>query len=362
MSCCEDHQADLNLTQKTIEHIQHEYSRNSLPWSLGFSGGKDSSALLKVVYIALSNMRTKSKPVTVVYCDTGVEIPVVHSFVHETLSGLSREAKESGVPLETQILCPPIQDRYFSKVIGRGYPPPSYRFRWCTDVLRINPVKHFLAGTQKRGVILLGIRRGESTERDRVLLRHKTHDEYYFRQSNNTNVTIYSPLIEYRARDIWSLIAENSQPRSIDAERLKTLYGVLNPNRSENGILPDLPNTRGRFGCWTCTVVREDRAVQNLVRAGYQSLQPMLEFRNWLLTIRSDPAYRHEFRRNGDKGPGPFTLEARKEILQKLLEVQGRVEVNLISTAEIDYIERQWDIDRHESQRHLAFENRRCTL
>lgn len=349
MSYCKtNHQIDLDLTYKTIEHIQREYSKNSLPWSLGFSGGKDSSALLKLVYIALENIRIKSKPVTVIYCDTGVEIPIVRSFVQETLNKLSREAIENSVPIETQIVFPSLQDRYFSKVIGRGYPPPSYKFRWCTDVLRINPIKNFLNNMQKQGVILLGIRKGESSERDRVILRHKTNNEYYFQQSNNANVIIYSPLIEYGVRDIWSVITEDSSPRSIDAEKLQILYSILNPDKSDNITSSDIFNARGRFGCWTCTVVRRDRAVENLIREGYKSLEPLLEFRNWLLTIRNNPSYRYKFRRNGDKGLGPFTLEARKEILYKLLEVQGRAKWNLISSEEIDYIQKQWAVDYKE--------------
>jgi len=140
-------QIDPVLTYRTIEHIQREYSKNSLPWSLGFSGGKDSSALLKLVYIALENLKTRYKPVTVIFCDTGVEIPIVRSLVIETLNNISIEAIENDVPIKTHVVSPTLQDRYFSKVIGRGYPPPSYKFRWCTDVLRINPIRNCLLYT-----------------------------------------------------------------------------------------------------------------------------------------------------------------------------------------------------------------------
>ena len=130
-------------TKVTIDNIQRAYLRDNLPWTLAFSGGKDSSALLKLVYLALEELNRKSKPVTIIYCDTGVEIPIIRSFVIKTLDNLWREAVENNVPIRTQIVSPPLQDRYFSKVIGRGYPPPSFKFRWCTDVLRIKPVKSY---------------------------------------------------------------------------------------------------------------------------------------------------------------------------------------------------------------------------
>lgn len=346
MSYCKtSNQIDLNLTYRTVEDIQREYLKNSLPWSLGFSGGKDSSALLKLVYIALEQLKIRSKPVTVIYCDTGVEIPIVRSFVEQTLRNLSREAIENDIPIRTQIVSPVLQDRYFYKVVGRGYPPPSYKFRWCTDVLRIKPIKNFLSEIKGQSIILLGLRKGESAERDKVLLRHKTNCEYYFHQSNNKNVIIYSPIIEYKVHDVWSVIERDSRPQSIDAERLQILYSILSSGDPTNLSSSHVLNAKGRFGCWTCTVVRQDKAVEKLIQGGYKSLAPLFEFRNWLAIIRDDPSYRCHFRRNGDKGLGPFTLEARREILNKLLEAQSKVTWNLISDEEIDYIKEQWTLE-----------------
>jgi DNA sulfur modification protein DndC len=335
-------QVSLSLAHRTIEHIQHEYLKNDVPWYLGFSGGKDSSALLRLVYEALQNLVFKSKPVTVIYCDTGVEIPVVRSLVTQTLENLTKEVKENDVPIRTQIVYPPPQDKYFSKVIGRGYPPPSYKFRWCTDVLRIRPLKNFLNTAKGQSIILLGIRKGESVERDRILTKHKTDSEYYFHQSNNRNVIIYSPIVEYRVNDVWAIINKDSKPRIIDTEKLQILYNILDSGNSMNLSSSNVFNARGRFGCWTCTVVRQDRAVRNLIQQGHESLVPLFEFRNWLATIRDDPSYRWRCRRNGAKGSGPFTLEARKEILKRLLAAQNKTEWNLISDEEIEYIKQQW--------------------
>src|SRR6266508_3667917 len=129
---------------RSIAVIQREYHRSSEPWVLGYSGGKDSSALLKLVFLALLGLRKCPKPVTIVYCDTGVEIPVVRNLVSATLGNLVTEAQEARLPIVTEIASPELTDRYFVKVIGRGYPPPSNKFRWCTDRLRINPVNKVL--------------------------------------------------------------------------------------------------------------------------------------------------------------------------------------------------------------------------
>jgi len=337
--------SEIAKTDITIENIQREYLRDSLPWALAFSGGKDSSALLKLVYLALEDLKRKSKPVTIIYCDTGVEIPIIRSFVLETLDNLLMEAVKNNVPIRTHIVFPPLQDRYFSKVIGRGYAPPTFKFRWCTDVLRIKPINNFLNSKNEQSIILLGTRKGESIERDRVLSRHKTNRNYYFRQSNNNNVIIYSPIIEYQVPDIWSVLKEESRPRSIDTDRLQILYGILNPGNTNDLSSSDIFNAKGRFGCWTCTVVRHDKAVENLIRDGEESLVPLFEFRNWLAVIRDNPYYRLKARRNGDRGLGPFTIEARKVILNRLLEAQSKTIWNLISDKEIEYIQNQWLLD-----------------
>ena len=134
-------------------------------------------------------------------------------------------------------------------------------------------------------------------------------------------------------------------PESIDTEKLQILYSILNSGDSNDLSASDILNAKGRFGCWTCTVVRRDRAVENLIRDGEESLVPLFEFRNWLVVIRDNPSYRLKTRRNGNRGLGPFTIEAREEILDRLLETQSKTKYDLISTKEIEYIKNQWLLD-----------------
>lgn len=336
---------DLALDYNTIEIIQKEYLENELPWILGFSGGKDSTALLILCYIALSNIRKKHKQLKVVYCDTGVEIPIVSNLVRDTFAELSKEAKENNIPISTKIVIPPIKDRFFSKVIGRGYPPPTNIFRWCTDRLRVKPLKSVLKESKSEAVILLGVRKGESIERDRTISRHGTQSEYYLKQSNNNNIRIFSPIIKYKVEDVWSTILKNEQPISIKRKKLKQIYEIVGENDSKGNVSLNKLKSKGRFGCWTCTVVRKDKAVERLIKNGFTELEPLFKFRNWLMKIRDDNNYRCQRRRNGTKGLGPFTLEAREEILRKLLEAQSNSPFILISEEEISYIKKNWDKD-----------------
>src|SRR5882757_4366132 len=143
-------------------------------WLLGYSGGKDSSALLKLMYSALRDLRPHKPLLSVVYCDTGVEIPVMRDHVRKTLRGLRQEAQNDGLNIRIKIAQPILSDRYFVKVIGRGYPPPTNKFRWCTDRLRILPIQNFLKATgSAAATVVIGTRLGESVSRDRILAKHR---------------------------------------------------------------------------------------------------------------------------------------------------------------------------------------------
>ena len=108
-----------------------------------------------------------------------------------------------------------------------------------------------------------------------------------------------------------------------------------------------------RFGCWTCTVVEKDRSAAAFVDAGHANLAPLLAMRAWLKALREDGSKRSARRRNGSLNfvgdgrliPGPFTLRARAEILDRLLETQDEVSLPLISAEEIEEIHRLWAED-----------------
>lgn len=338
------------MHQAALERVQAEYNRpDSGHWVLGFSGGKDSSALLRVAYTAVATTNTTRRPITVVYCDTGVDIPVVTTLVRRTLRLLSKEAAADRLPISVRVARPRLDDRYFVKVIGRGYPPPSNKFRWCTDRLRILPVQRVVRtlGQDAPATILLGVRKSESAERDRTIARHRLDDPYRLRQSGIAGASVFAPLLDYDTPAIWSALSHFKLPQSIDAAELEALYRdagaecpvVRDPRGTPCGV--------GRFGCWTCTVVRRDRALGSMISEGHDRLVPLYRFRNWLQDIRDYPKYRCRLRRNGAPGPGPFTLHARHLILRRVLKAQTSSRWPLITRREITRIRELW---REDSQ------------
>lgn len=301
---------------------------------------------MAAVYSALLSLRQPTKTVTVLYCDTGVEIPIIAEHVRRTLTDMSKQAKRDGIPVRTTIVKPRLDDSFFVKVIGYGYPPPTNKFRWCTDRLRIGPVRRIMqSSTKPHSIMLLGNRWEESPERTRTLERFRLKADYFFKQAGNANTTIFAPLADFSTKQIWDYLHSDGIPACLNIPALVDLYKSANGNKCSGQCSDCADCTSGRFGCWVCTVVRKDRAVTNMVSDGHPELAPLLDFRNWMIGIRDKPHLRHKRRRNGDAGLGPFTMRTRRTILSRLRKAERSTRWQLLSSAEEKSIKQYWEID-----------------
>jgi DNA sulfur modification protein DndC len=105
-------------------------------------------------------------------------------------------------------------------------------------------------------------------------------------------------------------------------------------------------------------VVEKDKSLQGFIDSGKHAYKPLVAFRDWLVDIRNDPTRRSAVRRNGRLTfdltgkhiPGPFTIQARREILDGLLKVQEEFGATLITTEEIDLIHKVWATDLQQEE------------
>ncbi len=339
---------------EAIERTKEAFEKSvDSHWIIGFSGGKDSTALLKICTAAVQKATSWPKRIDVIYCDTGVENPVLDAYVKNLFHKLSLEFKDTDAPFKPILLKAPVKDRFFVKVIGRGYPTPTNSFRWCTKNLRINPVSRFIkSAAENDAIVSLGMRRGESQQRDRSLLQ--SGDNYWQTQREGKNkYKMFLPILDFSVEDVWDVIFMNGQPQSIDPLILEKLY------RGASGECPIIkaPNAppcgSGRFGCWTCTVVRKDKSAISLIENGYSELKPYLNFRNWIAEYRNDLSKRWKKRRNGTEAPGPFSLSARAEILAKLKSLEQEINKSIISEEELKQIKILWEEDIEKEKSHM---------
>ena len=325
-----------------IQRMSNAYATDPNPWVVAYSGGKDSTAVLTLLFIALSGTRRLHKPVTVVYCNTGVEIPYASVLALEALEGFRTECKRHSLPLETVVVRPPLKERFFVKLLGRGYPPPTDKFRWCTDRLAINPVSAFLKNEgHRRSTLLLGVRERESATRSLTLKENNGGRQFWSKQRGRAARDLFMPILDFTIEDVWAANLGIKHPKSLRTQKLADLYAHASESpslRGSNGA----PSGRARFGCWTCTVAKHGVTLRNLIASGRTELAPLLDFRLWIEAERKKPRNRWRRRRNGAPGPGPMTKQWRKTALDKLLAAQRESAHALIAPEEIKEIERIW--------------------
>ena len=352
--------------------IQEVYLKNARPWVIGYSGGKDSTTALQLVWYALKELPPEERkyPVYVISSDTLVETPVIVSYIINTLDRLEKVAKKENMPFQTDIVRPKISDTFWVNLIGKGYPAPYSKFRWCTDRMKIKPANKFILDkVTEYGevIIVLGVRKGESNTRDQVLSLHSVDNSPLMRHTTLPNAFVYAPIVNFSLNDVWFYLLNVPSPWNNNNKELVTLYR----NSSAQGECPLVVDEttpscgNSRFGCWTCTVVTKDKSMEGFIDSGEEWMLPLLEFRDYLADTQDPekkPDIREHRRSNGQVTiinnkliHGPYTLDFCKKLLKMLLETQEKVRqdgpdpnIKLITDDELDEIRNIWRTQRQD--------------
>ena len=354
--------------------IQEVYLKNARPWVIGYSGGKDSTAALQLIWYALAELPPDKRkyPVYVISSDTLVETPVIVGYITRTLERLENVAREEKMPFQTEIVRPKTEETFWVNLIGKGYPAPYTKFRWCTDRMKIKPANRFIldkASEHGEVILVLGSRKGESSTRDQVLNLHRIKNTLLSRHTTLPNAFVYTPVVDFTTDDIWIYLLSAASPWGSDNRQLLTLYRNTNAQGECPLVVDETTPSCGnsRFGCWTCTVVTKDKAMEGLIDNGEDWMLPLLDFRDFLAETRNPekkPEIREHRRRNGKVTivnnqliHGPYTLDFCKELLTRLLTTQEKVrkegpdpEIKLITDDELEEIRKIWRTERQDWQ------------
>ncbi|WP_232490382.1 DNA phosphorothioation system sulfurtransferase DndC [Burkholderia ubonensis] len=366
-------QAEITIEQRwqdIVRHVKDEYlsSVQSYPWIVGFSGGKDSTLVAHAVFEALLEVppSRRSRAVHIVSNDTLVESPFVMAHLDEVSVQLTSAADSLGLPITVARTRPDLDKTFWVLLIGKGYPSPNSQMRWCTDRLKIQPTSSYIkANVSSYGaaIVVLGVRRTESVR------RMQTVDKYENDRGSNLNehssipgAYVFRPIVDLTTDDVWEILGTFPAPWGGTHSKLFQLYrdaeGGECPVVLSKDEAPGCGTSNSRFGCWTCTVVEKDKSLQGFIDSGNHAYRPLVAFRDWLVQIRNDPSRRSAIRRNGRLTfdltgkhiPGPFTIQARKEILDRLLAVQSEFGGRLISDDELDLIYKIWAMELQQGE------------
>ena len=355
--------ADLSeRLHQIVADLRREYEQDhAVPWIIGFSGGKDSTLLAQLVWEMLLDLPPsgRRRPVHLVANDTLVESPVLAQHLDTVLARIAAAVGPQRLPVTVAKTRPEADQTFWVNLIGRGYPSPSRVFRWCTDRMKIQPTTTYIKAkisAAGEAILLLGVRRDESSQRRKSVDRYENGKRLNPHNSLQ-GCWVYKPIVELSTEEVWQVLLQSHPPWGGTHRELVTLYrnaaGAECPLVTDQSEAPSCGTASSRFGCWTCTVVQKDRSAEAFVEAGYGDLEPLLEFRDWLKALREQGDKRMAVRRNGAINlvgdgrliPGPFTMAARREILDHLLSVQAEVGIELITAREIEAIKTVWAQD-----------------
>lgn len=374
--------------QATIAELEDEiralYTADDVPWIIGYSGGKDSTATLQLVWSAVAGLpkEKRNKTVHVISTDTLVENPIVAAWVDRSMSVMGQAAHEREVPVKPRLLRPEVAESFWVNLIGRGYPAPRPKFRWCTERLKIRPSNRFISQIvtdNGEAILCIGARKEESIARARVL---EKNSRFRVRDRLSPSATlpgcmIYTPVEDWTSDDIWFYLNNVKNPWGASNKELMGMYA----GASADGECPLVVDSSSpscgdsRFGCWVCTLVEKDKSMTAMIQNDAEKdwMMPLLDLRN-ALDFRNNSIdgeefsdhHLRDFRRltgsvqlmsGGKPIPGPYTQESRANWLAKLLAAQTYIRrngpedvrnLNLISIEELQEVRRIWVMDKHE--------------
>ena len=363
------------LIDGLIVTIQNLYLADEIPWMIGYSGGKDSTAAVQLVWLAIEKLprEQRRKKIHVMNTDTLVESPVVSKWVEKSLEQMKALAEEKDLPFVPERLIPDYNNTFWVNLIGRGYPFPRMKYRWCTDRLKIQPVNNFIKNKiAEHGeiILVLGTRKQESSRRNRTMtnLEKKRVRELLSPNPTLANELVFSPMEDWSDDDVWAFLMQYKNPWGYSNMDLLTMYrGATADNECPLQVDKSAPTCgKSRFGCWVCTMVEKDKSMEAMIANDQEKewMSTLLEFRNEFGNEEGDRE-RRSFRRmkgnlQGNYGKlfhGPYKKEVREGWLRRLLEIQKDINENgpeeftnleLICIPELQAIRRIWVNDKHE--------------
>ncbi|OZD87673.1 sulfurtransferase DndC [Rhodococcus sp. 05-2256-B2] len=362
-----------------VEQTQTLYLEDGIPWVIGYSGGKDSTAVLQLVWMAIARLEPekRTKQIHVISTDTLVENPIVAAWVTHSLETIRAAATQQDLPIEPHRLTPAVADTFWVNLAGRGYPAPRPKFRWCTERLKIKPSNSFIINMVKshgEAILVLGTRKAESSGRSHRMSELESRRVRDLLSPNDSlpNCLVYSPVENWSNDDVWTFLMQTKNPWGYSNKELLTMY----QGASSDGECPLVVDSStpscgdSRFGCWTCTLVDKDKSMSAMIQNDEEKewMLPLLELRNELDV--ADDRHLRDFRRmNGSVQlfhdrtiPGPYTQKSRERWVRKLLEAQTWIRANgpkivenleLVTLPELEEIRRLWVVEKHEFEDNL---------
>ena len=310
----------------------NEQALNHDHWVIAYSGGKDSSCVATLIPILIANGKINPpKSLTIMYADTRMELPPLRN----AAMGVMEKLKSLGFPCH--VVYPKMEDRFFVYMFGRGVPPPSNRFRWCTSQIKIEPMMAALAELRrqygKKFLMLTGVRIGESAARDaRISLSCGINGaecgQGWFQETTpEATADTLAPILHWRVCHVWKWLRHWAPMGGFPTERITDAYGG-----------DEAEELNCRTGCVGCNLASRDNALESLLKdTRWKYLTPLMRLRPLYAELKLPKNRLRKTGREFTKAAelvanpnrmGPLTMEARRMGMARIIEIQEEINQN----------------------------------
>ena len=312
----------------TIESLS-SYGPLYRQWAIAYSGGKDSTAVVTLVAsLIASGAIPPPESLTVLYADTRMELPPLQAAALEVLGVLRQRG------IQTRVVLPELDERFFVYMFGRGVPPPKNLFRWCTPQLKVEPMERALAAVRSESgeklLMLTGVRLGESAARDSRIALSCSKDgaecgQGWFQQRTPEAIAdVLAPCLHWRVCHIWDWLTFYAPEAGFPTQMIAEVYGG-----------DEKEEINARTGCIGCNLASKDVALEILLPLPQWAYLEPLKGLKPLYQELTKPPYRlrkdgTDRRKDGrlSANPmrlGPLTMDARRYGLNAVLDIQETV-------------------------------------
>ncbi len=303
---------------------------------VAYSGGRDSTATVTVIaHLIASGRVQRPASIGVLYADTRLELPPLQAAAMQVLAQL----RELG--WSTEIVLPEIDRRFFVMMFGRGVPPSHSGFRWCTGMLKVEPMaaamRRVREATGSKLLLMTGVRIGESEARDRrIALACGTNKgecgQGWYQETTPAEVAdTLAPILHWRVCHVADWLLLEAPSFGFTTAPVAEAYGA--------GV-GDTEPLEQRTGCLVCPVASRDQVLERLVKQpAWAYLAPLLRLRALYAELSQA---NHRLQKYGErradgaltKRPmrlGPLLFDSRRYGLSVVLGIQD--EVNRLARA-----------------------------
>lgn len=272
------------------------------------------------------------KSLTVCYADTRMElIPLAHA-----AQQIMEQLAARGV--DVRIAVAPMDLRMMVYMLGRGVPPPSNSFRWCTRQIKVEPMQVVLADLLANvpGTILMltGVRVGESAARDARIALSCGKDgaecgQGWYQEvlpeaaGIRGRIATLAPILHWRVCQVWDWLMFEAPALGWATTDIAVAYGG-----------DEATEINARTGCTGCALTSQDVALTTVLKSpawaylapltGLKPLYRELGLPHWRLRKTGVDAEGNIAAGKNKQRMGPLTLDARRMGLERVLGIQGQ--------------------------------------